>query len=104
MGTPRGREARLRPQFASLYGGIDPGVWIPVETLLRQVTEIVHKDRTKSGVITGERILLDEHFDFRGTSPRPEGLPHESSRMSDAGAEPDTTPDLEPFTRRERGE
>jgi hypothetical protein len=104
VGTPRGREARLRKQFAPLYEGIDPGVWIPVETLLRQVTEIVHRDRTKSGVITGERLLLDEHFDFRGASPRPEGLPRDSSRMSDAGAEPDTTPPaLEPFTRRERG-
>ena len=104
MAPPRGREARLRKQFASLYSGIDPGVWIPVETLLRQVTEMVHKDRTKSGVITGERILLDEHFDFRGVSPRPEGLPRESSRMSDAAAEPETTPDVEPFTQRERRE
>ena len=104
MGTPRGREARLRTQFASLYAGIEPGVWIPVETLLRQVTDIVHSDRSKSGVITGERLLLDEHFDFRGASPRPQGLPSDSSRMSDAGADPDATPDLEPFTRRERGE
>ena len=104
MGTPRGREARLRKQFASLYGGIDPGVWFPVEILLRQVTEIVHKDRTKSGVVTGERLLRDEHFDFRGASPRPEGLPRDSSRLSDAGAEPDTTADVKPFTQRERGE
>ena len=103
MGTPRGREARLRKQFASLYGGIDAGVWIPVETLLRRVTEIVHQDRSKSGVITGERLLLDEHFDFRGASPRPDGLPPESSRMSDAGADPSATLGREQFTRRERG-
>jgi hypothetical protein len=100
VGTPRGREARLRKQFASLYDGIDPGVWTPVETLLRHVTDIVHRDRSLSGVITGERLLLDEHFDFRGASPRPEGLPRDSSRMSDAGAEPNTLPDLEQFTRR----
>jgi hypothetical protein len=104
VGTPRGREARLRNQFASLYAGIDPGVWTPVETLLRQVTEIVQRDRSKSGVITGERLLRDEHFDFRGASPRPDGLPRDSSRMSDAGAEPDATADVEQFTRRERGE
>lgn len=104
MGTPRGREARLRKQFASLYGGVDAGVWTPVETLLRQVTDIVHKDRSKSGVITGERLLRDEHFDFRGASPRPDGLPRESSRMSDAGADPNTTADPEQLTRRERGE
>jgi hypothetical protein len=104
VGTPRGREARLRTQFASLYGGIDPDVWTPVETLLRRVTDIVHRDRSKSGVITGERLLLDEHFEFRGATQRPEGLPRDSSRLSDAGAEPDTTPDMEQFTRRERGE
>jgi hypothetical protein len=104
MGTLRGREARLRKQFASLYGSIDPGVWTPVETLLRQVTDIVHGDRSKSGVITGERLLLDEHFEFRGASPRPEGLPRESSRMSDAGAEPDTPPGLQQFTPKEFGE
>lgn len=104
MGTPRGREARLRTQFASLYRGIDPGVWIPVETLLRQVTDIVHRDRSLSGVITGDRLLLDEHFEFRGASPRPEGLPPDSSRLSDAGAEPDTMPDFEQLTRREPGE
>ncbi len=104
MSTRRGREARLRNQFASLYGGIDPGVWTPVEILLRQVTEMVQRDRSKSGVITGERLLRDEHFDFRGASPRPEGLPADSSRMSDAGAEPSTMPDVEQFTRRERRE
>ena len=104
MGTLRGREARLRKQFASLYAGIDPGVWTPVETLLRQVTDIVQRDRSKSGVITGQRLLRDEHFDFRGASPRPDGLPRDSSRMSDAGAEPDATADVEQFTRRERGE
>ena len=104
MGTLRGREARLRKQFASLYAGIDPGVWTPVETLLRQVTDLVQRDRSKSGVITGERLLRDEHFDFRGASPRPDGLPRDSSRMSDAGAEPNATADVEQFTRRERGE
>ena len=70
MGTPRGREARLRKQFAPLYGGIDPGVWTPVETLLRQVTDMVHSDRTKSGVITGERLLRDELAHRLGSKTR----------------------------------
>jgi hypothetical protein len=87
--TPRGREARLRTQFAALYSGIDPGIWTPVETLIRQVTDIIHQDRSKAGVITGERLLRDEHFDFRGASPRPQGLPLGSTRLSDAGAEPE---------------
>ena len=66
MSEPRGREARLLPAFDYLYG-----------------------DRSRSGVITGERLLRDDHFEFRGSSPRPEGLPPRLSRMSDAGTDPD---------------
>ena len=88
MGTPRGREARLRAEYAGLYPGLKPGVWAPVEKLLRQVTDIIHKDRSKSGVITGRRLLHDDHFEYRGTSPRPEGLPEGDSRLSDSSGEP----------------
>lgn len=88
MGTPRGREARLRTKYAGLYPGLKPGVWTPVEKLLRQVTDMIHKDRSKSGVITGRRLLHDDHFEYRGTSPRPEGLPEGDSRLSDSSAEP----------------
>jgi len=88
VSAPRGREARLREQFAELYPGIDPGGWIPVETLLRLVTDLIHRDQSKSGVINGPRLLRDEHFDFRGASVRPAGLPKGSTRLSDSGAEP----------------
>ena len=88
MSTPRGREARLRTEYAGLYPGLKPGVWMPVEKLLRHVTDLIHKDRSKSGVITGERLLHDEHFEYRGTSARPEGLPEGYTRLSDSGAEP----------------
>ena len=104
MSAPRGREARLRKQFAQLYAGIDAGVWMPVELALRQVTDLIHRDRSKSGVITGGRLLRDEHFEFRGTSARPEGLPQGSTRLSDAGAEPSSSsvPDGEQASGRER--
>ena len=82
----RGREARLRAEFARLYPGVDPGVWIPVESLLRHVTELIHKDRSKAGVITGKRLLREEHFDYRGASARPTGLPQGSTRLSDCGS------------------
>jgi hypothetical protein len=88
VSTPRGRDARLRKEYAGLYPGLKPGVWIPVETLLRHVTDLIHKDRSKSGVITGRRLLHDDHFEYRGTSPRPEGLPEGCTRLSDSGAEP----------------
>ena len=88
MRAARGREARLRKQYAELYPGIEPGVWIPVERLLSDITDLIHKDRSRSGVITGKRLLREEHFDYRGVSARPTGLPEGSTRLSDAGVEP----------------
>lgn len=89
MNDVRGREARLLPAFDYLYPEIEPGVWEPVEALIHRVVTMLYGDRTQSGVITGERLLRGDHFEFRGASPRPEGLPSELSRLSDAGTDPD---------------
>jgi hypothetical protein len=89
VSEPRGREARLLPAFDYLYPDIEPGVWQPVEVLIHQVVTMLYGDRSRSGVITGDRLLRDDHFEFRGSSPRPTGLPSRLSRMSDAGADPD---------------
>jgi hypothetical protein len=88
MTQQRGREARLRTEHAQLYPGIEPGVWMPVESLLRHITDLIHHDPFKAGVITGTRLLHQEHFEYRGSSARPEGLPEGSTRLSDSGAEP----------------
>jgi hypothetical protein len=85
----RGREARLRPDFDYLYPDIEPGVWLPVELLINRVVAMLYGDRSKAGVITGTRLLRDDHFEFRGASPRPSGLPPALSRLSDAGTEPE---------------
>jgi hypothetical protein len=86
--SKRGREGRLKPEHAALYPGLEPGVWHPVETLLRYVTDLIYHDPSKSGVVTGTRLLHEEHFEYRGTSDRPEGLPTGWTRLSDAGADP----------------
>lgn len=93
MSTPRGRQARLRTEHAGLYPGLKPGVWMPVEKLLSLVTNLIHKDRSKSGIITGRRLLHDDHFEYRGTSARPEGLPEGNTRLSDSSTEPSSTAD-----------
>lgn len=85
----RGREARLRPDFAYLYPGIDSGAWTPVETLINRVVSLLYGDPANSGRITGARLLREDHFEFRGASPRPEGWPSGQTRMSDAAAPPD---------------
>jgi hypothetical protein len=92
MNAKRGREGRLKPQHASLYPGLEPGVWLPVETLIRHVTELIHQEPSRSRTITGTRLLHQEHFEYRGVSERPEGLPPSSSRLSDAGDEPSGLP------------
>ena len=89
MNGARGREARLRPEFDYLYPDVEPGVWHPVEILINRVVTMLYGDRTRAGVITGERLLRDDHFEFRGSSPRPAGLPEDLSRLSDASTAPD---------------
>lgn len=89
MSTARGREARLKKEHADLYPELSQGIWMPVEKLLRHVTDLIHKDRSKSGVITGRRVLHEDHFEYRGASSRPAGLPEGSTRLSDSGAEPE---------------
>lgn len=88
MSTPRGRQARLRTEYVGLYPGLRSGTWMPVERLIQLVTDLIRKDRSKSGVITGRRLLHDDHFEYRGTSVRPEGLPEGHTRLSDSSAEP----------------
>lgn len=89
MSAARGREARLRTEFDYLYPEIEPGVWHPVEVLINQVVTMLYGDRSRADQITGERLLRDDHFEFRGTSPRPPGLPPELSRLSDSGLAPE---------------
>ena len=63
-----------------------------METLIRHVTNLIHKDPSRSPIITGTRLLHQEHFEYRGASDRPEGLPTGSTRLSDAGAAPSESP------------
>jgi hypothetical protein len=65
---PEVREARLRPEFAALYPGVEPGVWQDAPALAEQMlTE--HLMRPSPGYMLSERVLAKEHFEFRGGSP-----------------------------------
>jgi hypothetical protein len=59
------REARLKPEFAAEYSGIEPGVWSSAAGLAeRLITRLL-----REGVPDGElpqRVLDPAHFDFRG--------------------------------------
>ena len=103
MSSRRGREGRLKAQHASLYPGLEAGVWLPVETLIRHVTDLIHREPSRSRSITGPRLLHQDHFEYRGASERSEGLPPQASRLSDAGAEPSTFPPPAGQSRNQRG-
>jgi hypothetical protein len=61
------REARLRPEYARRYPGIQAGVWEPAAVLCDRVVA--------AGLLRGsprgwnERALQPEHFEFRGKTP-----------------------------------
>lgn len=57
------REARLRPEYADLYPALEPGVWLPATTVGQQLL-LWHL--AKAVTPSGERLLADEHFEFRG--------------------------------------
>ena len=62
------REARLRPEHAGRYPGIQAAVWEPAAVLCDRVLA--------GGLLRGsplgwsERVLPPEHFEFRGEGPR----------------------------------
>ena len=60
------REARLRPEYADLYPAIEPGVWLPATTIGQQLL-LWHL--AKAQTPQGERLMAEEHFEFRGGFP-----------------------------------
>jgi hypothetical protein len=76
------REARLRPEWADRYPGIPADVWHVAAQLVPIVLR--HRLQGRSSWEFAERILVDEHFEFRGGRPRDEtwgGIP---TRVEDA--------------------
>jgi len=64
MGDTTVREARLRPDHAERYPGIEPGVWFTAATL----AEHLDRRRVREGDADdmGDRALSADHFEFRG--------------------------------------
>ena len=62
---PEMREARLRPEFAASYPGLEPGAWQDAAVLAEQVLN-EHLLRPSPGYMLSDRVLVKEHFDFRG--------------------------------------
>lgn len=80
------REARLRAEFADLYPTLTPGQWEPAarvaEVVLARFLLLEISDTPLC-----DRILNEEHFEFRGETP--DGSPRKSvgARAADPGEE-----------------
>jgi len=74
------REARLKPEYGSLYPFLDAGVWQLASTVSFKVAAwlALYPDRK---LADGDRILHDEHFEFRGSGA---GLAGERRRCGES--------------------
>ena len=76
------REARLRPEWAHLYPGLEADVWIVAAQLVPLVLRL--RLQGQSTWEFAQRILVDEHFDFRGGHGRDRNWSGVLSRVDDA--------------------
>jgi hypothetical protein len=60
-----GRQARLRPEYASLYPGVESGLWEDAADLAEQMLT-QHLLRPGPGFMLSGRVLPVEHLEFRG--------------------------------------
>jgi hypothetical protein len=74
------REARLRPQYASLYPALEAGTWQPASAIGRQLL-LWHL--TVATPPQGERLMSEEHFEFRGGTRRDTGEASARTRQAD---------------------
>jgi hypothetical protein len=78
MDEVKGREARLKPEFAYLYPPLEGGRWESAAILAdRMVSWLLRQHR---GHVSPSRVLRTEHFDFRHGSATHTGV----SRREDA--------------------
>jgi len=62
---PAAREARLRPEFAGNYVGIEPGVWFSAAGLAEQLITRLLREGVSDEELP-QRVLDPTHFEFRG--------------------------------------
>jgi hypothetical protein len=64
-GRPAVREARLRPEFASMYSSIAPDTWLRAAELAELLITRLLREGV-SGEELPQRVLDPAHFEFRG--------------------------------------
>ena len=69
---PSVREARLRPEFAAQYAGIEPDVWFNAAGLAEQTIAKLLQEGVPDDELP-RRVLDPQHFEFRGSGGLPPG-------------------------------
>lgn len=59
------REARLRPEFAGKYVGIEPSIWFSAAGLAEQLITKLLREGVSDEELP-QRVLDPSHFEFRG--------------------------------------
>jgi hypothetical protein len=78
------REARLKPEFAAEYPGLEPAVWMSATELAGKLIDRA-RTRRKEGRYT--RTFDPTHFEFRGGSTIPR-WPRDRTRSTDPQHQP----------------
>ena len=79
------RLARLNPLFGSLYPEIPAGHWMTAwEAATRRADRVWLQEGAEA--LIHSRLLPEEHFQFLGGKPRPEGPDFRPERLSDPTA------------------
>jgi hypothetical protein len=81
------REARLRPEFAELYPGVDTETWYAAATLAEHILGRIVRGSGEEPA--PPRVLDPEHFEFRGVSTA-----SSSGARTPIGAEAEAGPDV----------
>ena len=76
------REARLRPEWAHLYPGLEANVWVVAAQLVPLVLR--HRLHEQPTWEFTRRILVDDHFEFRGGHQRDNSWSGVLTRVEDA--------------------
>ena len=74
------REARLKPEYASLYPGVQPDVWMPASAIGQQLL-LWHL--TAPAIPQGDRLISEAHFEFRGGQRRVGSWINMRTRLAD---------------------
>jgi hypothetical protein len=76
------REARLRPDFAEQYPGVEPDVWFTAATLAEHLLARMLREG-KADLARIPRLLDPAHFEFRGGEGPSGGAPNPGRRKRD---------------------